>query len=152
MVELKLKHPPLAEVKEDSLLHGLINKVPNCCFNDIVEIIVGRAASLTKASGGPSHVHSDHFCHILLSKKFKAEAKNLREQIALLARLLASTFADPHSIDFLTTCRLIILYKNPTVRPIGIVEVLRRVIGKTINLVLKDRQYARGCQITSDRD
>ena len=48
-----------------------------------------------------------------MSKKFKAEAKNLREQIALLARILASTFVDSHSIDSLTTCRLIPLNKNP---------------------------------------
>ena len=59
--ELKSNHPVLAEVKEDSLLHGLINKVPSCYFNDIDEIMVGRAASLTKGSGGPSQVDSDHF-------------------------------------------------------------------------------------------
>ena len=113
--ELKLKHPAPAEVEEDSLLHGLISKVPNCYFNDTYEIMVGRAASLTKDSGGPSLVDSDHFRHMLLSKKFKAEAKSLREQIALLARTLASTFASLHSIDWLTTCRLIPLNKKPGV-------------------------------------
>ena len=136
--ELKLKHPASEEVKEDSLLHGLINKVPNFYFNDIDEIMVGRAASLTKGSVGPSHVDSDHFRHMLLNKKFKAEAKKLREQISLFARTLASIFVDPHLIDSLTTCRLIPLNKNPGVRPIGTGEVLRRVIGKTINWVLKD--------------
>ena len=54
--------------------------------------MVGRAVSLTKGSSGPSLVDSDHFCHMQLSKKFKAEAKHLREQIALLARTLAPTF------------------------------------------------------------
>ena len=75
---------------------------------------------------------------MLLSKKFKAEAKSLREQIALLARTLASTFVDSHLIDSLTTCRLISLYQNLEARPIGKSEVLRRVIGKTINWTLKD--------------
>ena len=65
--ELKLKHPARAEVKEDSLLHVPINKVPNCYFNGIDKTMVGRAATLTKGSGGPSHVDSDHFCHMLLS-------------------------------------------------------------------------------------
>ena len=67
-----------------------------------------------------------------MSKKFKTEAKSLREQIALLARTLASTFVDSHSIDSLTTCRLISL------RPIGIDEILNRVIDEPINWVLQD--------------
>ena len=79
--ELKFKHRTAAEVKKHSLLHGRINKITNCYFNDIDEIMVGRAASLTKnsggQSGGPSHADYDHFRHMLLSKKFKAEAKEL---------------------------------------------------------------------------
>ena len=75
---------------------------------------------------------------MLLSKKFKTEGKNLREQIALLSRNLASKFVDPFSIEALTTCRLIPLNKNPGVRPIGIGEVLRRVMGKAINWILRD--------------
>ena len=43
---IKLKHPAPAEVKEDPLLFVPINKVPNCYFNDIDVIMVGRAASL----------------------------------------------------------------------------------------------------------
>ena len=45
--ELKLKQPASAEVNEDSLLYGPINKVPNCYFNDIDEIMQ-RAAPLIK--------------------------------------------------------------------------------------------------------
>ena len=57
--ELKLKHPALVEVKEDSLLKWLINKVPNSYFNDTM-----KSASFIKGSDGPSHVDSDHFCHM----------------------------------------------------------------------------------------
>ena len=71
-------------------------------------------------------------------RKKKAEAKHLREQIALLAGILASIFYDLHSIDSLTACRLIPLNKNPGVRPIAIGQVLRRVIDKIINVVLKE--------------
>ena len=56
--ELKFKHPDPAEVKEDFLLHEPKNKVPNCYFNDIDEDMVGRAGSLTKGCGSPSHVDS----------------------------------------------------------------------------------------------
>ena len=137
--ELKVKHPTPVEVKEDSRIHRLINKVPNCYFDYIDEIMVGRVAVLTKGSGGPSNVDFYHFCYVLLSKKFKAEAKNLREKIALLlARTNASNFLDLYLIDSLTTCRLIPLNKNPGVRPISISEVLGSVIDKTLNSLLKD--------------
>ena len=95
-------------------------------------------ASLLKGSGVLSNVDSDHFCHMLLSKMFKAKGKHLREQIALLVKTLASTFANPYLIDSLTTWRLIPLNKNPDVIPIGLGKVLRQVIGKTINCILQD--------------
>ena len=87
--------------------------------------MIAKAASLT-----------NQFRHMLLSKKFKTEANELREQIAVLARTLASTLVDPKSIKALTTCRLIPLNKNPDVRPIGVGEVLRRIMGKAINWML----------------
>ena len=37
----------------------------------------------------------------------------------------------------LTACRLILLAKNPGVRPIGVGEVLRRIVGKAIVSVIK---------------
>ena len=48
-------------------------------------MVIGKSGSLKKSSGGPSHVDGDQFRHMLLSKKFKTESKNLREQIALLS-------------------------------------------------------------------
>ena len=41
------------------------------------------------------------------------------------------------NIEAYTTCRLIPLDKNPGVRPIGIGEVIRRIIGKAITTVIK---------------
>ena len=143
--DLKLKHPAPAEVKKDSLLHGPMNKIPNCYFDEIDEMMIGKALSLTKGPGGPSNVDADQFRHMLLSKKFKTEGKNLREQIALLSRNLASKFVDPFSIEALITCRLISLNKNRGVRPIGIGEMLRRVMGKAINwILLEEIQEAAG--------
>ena len=142
---LKSKHPAPAEIKQDSLLFGPINQLPKSYFDEIDEIMIGKAASYTKGSGGPSHVDAEQFRHILLSKKIKKEGKELREQIAVLAKHLATNLVDPNSIDALTCCRLIPLNKNPGVRPIGIGEVMRRVIGKTINWILKeDIQEAAG--------
>ena len=51
---------------------------------------------------------------------------------------MASETVDPNSLEAYTTCRLIPLNKNPGVRPIGVGQTLRRIIGKTLGWVLKE--------------
>ena len=81
----------------------------------------------------------------MLSSKYRKEEKDLREEITRIAKHLAGTIVDPKSIEAFLSCRLIPLNKNPGVRPIGIGEVLRRIVGKVIGWVLKeDIQEAAG--------
>ena len=54
-----------------------------------------------------------------------------------LARKLATEFVDPAALAPLVACRLIALDKCPGVRPIGVGEVLRRIICRTISITLK---------------
>ena len=100
--------------------------------------MIANAVSHTKGTGGSSHLDVDQFRHILLSKKFKTEVKELRKQPAAIARTLALTIVDLKSIKALTNCRLIPFNKNSSVRPIGIGKVFRKFIGKAINWILKD--------------
>ena len=88
---------------------------------------------------------SEQSWHILSSRKFKNENKELREQIARLGRLVASEIVDLYTVDTLVACRLIPLNKNSGVRPVGVGEVIRRIIEKCIGLVVKkDIQEAAG--------
>ena len=75
---------------------------------------------------------------IICSKNFKTEGKALREEIASFTRNLLKTCYHPSLLESYTSCRLIPLDKNPGTRPIGIGEVLRRIIGKTISTFLKE--------------
>ena len=52
-------------------------------------------------------------------------------------RKLVSKIVNPNSFEAYVTCWMIPLNKNPYVRPIGIGEVLRRIILKVIGWVLK---------------
>ena len=107
--------------------------------------MIFKATTLLKGAGGPSQLDANQYRHILTSHKYKKENKEMREQIAILARKLASETLDPTSIEALVACRLIPLNKNPGVRPIGVGEVLRRIIGKCVGWVLKkDIQEAAG--------
>ena len=66
---------------------------------------------------------ADLYRHILTSKKFKKENKEC---------------VDPSTLETYVACRLIPQDKNPGVRPIGVGEILKRVVGKCIEWVLKN--------------
>ena len=68
---------------------------------------------------------------------FAGESEDLCESIACVARKLCTCYVDPNSIDALVAGRLIALDKNPGVRPIGVGEVCRRLIGKAILSVIR---------------
>ena len=57
----------------------------------------------------------------------------IREEIADFARRIATTHYDPILLGAYTSCRLIPLAKNPGIRPIGVSEVLRRIVGKAVS-------------------
>ena len=70
--------------------------------------------------------------------------------MARLAKKIATEIIDPTSLEQYTACRLIPLSKNPgepetQVRLIGVGEVMRRIVGKTISWTLsEDIQEAGG--------
>ena len=77
-----------------------------------------------------------------MSKNFGNAGTDLRSSIAEMARNLCIRETKPvpghhTSIEAYISCRLIPLDKSPGVRPIGIGEVLRRIIGKSIISVIK---------------
>ena len=87
---------------------------------------------------------ADGWRRILISKNYGKTGKDLRKSLATMTQNLCSrevqTFEDTKqsSLEAYTANRLIPLEKSPSgVRPIGIGEVLRRIIGKAIIAELK---------------
>jgi len=129
----------------ESLIQGPIEVVPKSYFDEINKDTIRNAARRTRGAACPSKLDSDQYKRMIVSNKFKAEGKQLREQIAVLARKLVTSIIDPAILEAYTTCNLIPLNKNPGVRPIGVGEILRRIIGKAIRWTLKqDIQQAAG--------
>jgi hypothetical protein len=92
----------------------------------------------TKGSADPSGMDADIYRRILCSKNFSSEGKILREEISTMTRNLMKSCYHPSLLESYTSCRLIPLDKNPGIRPIGVGEVLRRIIGKTITSFLRE--------------
>jgi len=147
--KLKLLHPPAAEIHPNTLIEGPVNKVSPSKFSTIDEQEIMKAANQIKGSGGPSQLDAKQWRRILCSKQFKVEGKDLREEIASFAKKIATEIVDPSTLTPYTASRLIPLNKtpgetDPQVRPIGVGEVIRRIVGKTISWALADDIQAAG--------
>ena len=100
---------------------------------------------MTKGAGGPSNFDAEQYRRILCGKNFSAVGKDQREQIALMTKKLCTKNLDPKCLEAFNGSRVIPLHKNPGVRPIGVGEVLRSIVGKSVSWVLKeDMQEAAG--------
>ena len=76
---------------------------------------------------------------------FGQKSNDLCSALAALARRICTTYVDPSSLMAYTACRLIPLNKCPGVRPIGIGEVVCRIIGKAaLKTTKQDLQNAVG--------
>ena len=136
---LQDKHPEAADITEESLLHGPIDYIPPNVYDLIDEESIYNSASKTKGSAGPSGMDAELYKRILCSKNFKTEGKMLREELAVFTRNLLRKSYHPSLLEAFTSCRLIPLDKNPGIRPIGVGEVLRRIVGKTVSGFLKEK-------------
>ena len=85
---------------------------------------------------GPSGVDATGWRRLCTA--FKKSSADLCDAIDLLARRLSTSYLDPSGIQAFVACRLVALDKCPGVRPIGIGEVLRRIVGKAVLSILKE--------------
>ena len=106
-------------------------------FEEIDGQSIQDAAKSTFGSGGPTQIDADGWKHILCSKSYGKASDTLAQTIADMAKRLCTEKIPSGSLRELLSCRLMPLDKNPGVRPIGIGEVLRRIIGKAITRLLK---------------
>ena len=96
---------------------------------------IRSAALRTQGAAGPSGVDAAGWRRLCCS--FHRESSDLCSSIAAFARRLCCEFVDPASLQAYLSCRLIPLNKNPGVRPIGVCEVTRRIVGKAVMGILK---------------
>ena len=98
--------------------------------------MVRDAIEKTRGSAGPSGLDADGWHRISMSGNFGSSVKDLRKAIAGMTKRLCQDNTVKYLAAFLA-CRSMPLDKQPGVRPIGIREILRRVIGKLVMKLLK---------------
>jgi hypothetical protein len=137
--QLRQKHPSAKPAEEDHLLQGPIFQHDPIRFEEINEDSIYDAAKSLNGSAGPSGLNADGLKRILCSKSFGKKSEELRYKVAQIARRLCTDEIEPGHLQSFTASRLVPLSKDGGngVRPIGIGEVLRRVIAKSVMRLLK---------------
>ena len=143
---LKEKHPEPSD-SEGLRLQGPRQIPHSVMYEMITGEMVWKKALQTHGSSGPSGLDAIGTRRLLSSTLHGSAATDLCNALASLARKTASTPCC--HLDPLIACRLIPLDKMPGCRPIGIGEVVRRIIGKCIMAVVKDdvRRAAGNLQV-----
>ena len=134
---LREKHPKANDMIDSVVLKGPVQAVEKVLFDNIDGGMIYAAAKRTQGSAGPTGLDSEGWIRMLCSKQFKSKPGELCDAIALFARKLCTEYINPEIIRCYTASRLIPLDKNPGVRPVGVGEVIRRIVGKAITMSLK---------------
>ena len=138
--DLKALHPPSVQPESESLLKGPLPKVMSqeVIFENINAKLIYNCAKQSSGSAGPSGADAEMWKRLLCSKQFNKRPAELCSTVAELARKLCVSDTKPSYLRAFTAGRLIPLAKKPSgVRPIGVGEMLRRIIGKAVTKVLK---------------
>ena len=94
-------------------------------------------------------MNADDWTRILATNKYGQTSSECREAIALFTRTLCSEMLEGEtqmSLEAFISCRLIPLNKNPGCRPIGVGEILRRIVSKAAMTVFaEDVLGSAGC-------
>lgn len=127
---LLAKHPPAAPADPAALLTDTPPLSHPVLFDRLDGAMIRSSALHSQGSAGPSGLDASNWRR--LCTMYHGSSQRLCNAIAAVGRRLATTYLHPDGLRALTACRLIPLDKNPGVRPIGVCEALRRIIGKAI--------------------
>ena len=143
---LEEKHPPAAPLHPDAICNEDMPKVEEVIFESIDGKKVYDACRNMDGSGGPTKIDSDLIKQIVCSRVFGKLSEELADAIALATRRICTESIPNKYISLLLDNRLIPLIKDEVeVRPIGIGEILRRLMGKCVaEVVGNDVQLAGG--------
>ena len=136
--KLQEKHPPAVPPLPEALLPGLFHPVPSSLFDSLNGPLIQQTALASNGSAGPFGLDASDVRTLLCSKSLGTKSSELSEALANMARRLCTEFVDPQPLRTFLSCRLIPLEKGGgDIRPIGIGETFRRIVGKAVTKLLK---------------
>ena len=130
---LKEKHPPPSLLNERACLP--CDDLPPLIDVDVTGSHVESVARMIRGGAGPGGSSAIQWQGFLL--RYGAHSERLWDSMAELARHLANSIVEWTDIRAPIASRLIALDKCPGIRPIGIGEEPRRILGKVLALATR---------------
>ena len=142
--DLKKKHPESKEAEVGSVIQGPLpeRSVEEVVYENIDAEAIYKAAKKVNGAAGPSGADSDLWKRLLCSKQYKKKPANLCQAVADLGKKLNKKYIASSYLQAFVASRLVPLDKKPGVRPIGIGEVLRRIVCSATVSLLKPELVA----------
>ena len=144
---LKKKHPPGKPIVPSAIIppEVPVKEHHPVIFEDLNGSLIRSIALRTSGAAGPSGMDSSAWRRMCSS--FHNACSELCTAMASVGKRICTSYVDPMGLRAFVASRLIALDKCPGVRPIGIGEVARRIIGKAILAIIADDiQEAAGFQ------
>ena len=137
--EMAAKHPKAEPATTQALLTGDIPPSLHHVFYSALDgELVKKCALRTKGSAGVSH-QEDALWHKMVTG-FKDSSSTLCNAVAVLTKRLATEYVDPRGLEALLANRGIAIDKGGgALRPVGVGEMVRRIIGKAIMTVTGEK-------------
>ena len=104
--------------------------MPESLYEKLNGELVKKCTLRTRGAAGVSQ-QEDALWHKMVTG-YKDSSASLCNAVALLARRLATEHVDPSGLQALLANRGIAIDKCPGLRPVGVGEIARRIIGKAI--------------------
>ena len=130
---LKKKHPARKSATPSAVItSNSPSQEPShfILFDHLDGQMIRKTVLKTEGAAGPSGLDAAAWRRLCTS--FQSASTDLCDALASTARRICCSFVDPKSLSAFVACRLIALDKCPGIRPIGIGETARRIIGKAI--------------------
>ena len=125
------KHPRGEAAAPEALMKGAVpENFDPIVFSALDGSMVKKCALRTEGAAGVSQA-DDQMWHKMVTS-FKETSTDFCAAVAAVARRFSTEYVDPQGVEALVANRGIPLDKCPGLRPVGIGEVKRRVMGKAI--------------------
>ena len=135
---LKQKHPRQSEADKHLLFDDIPKSIHKIKYKCIDAEVIRNTALRTRGGSGPSGMDADGWRRILTSNSFGQSSTDICMALANVAKKLSVEPDQTNSLEAFLASRLIPFDKKPGLRPIGVGEVIRRIIGKSVVLILKE--------------
>ena len=136
--EMCSKHPKPEPMSPEALLSGVMP--PNLhpvFFAPINGELIKKNALRTSGGAGVSQ-QEDALWHKMVTAH-KDTSASLTNALASVARRLVTEYVDPQGLEALLANRGIAIDKCPGLRPVGVGEMARRIIGKAVMAVTGEK-------------